>query len=142
MSTKDYSMKVVAMTLWGEARGEPVEGKMAVASVIFNRAAIMARQSDKAFGESVIEEMQRVCLAPAQFSCWSAGVFVQEQPDGGFQWKVCEEIAKDVCGEHFGPLITATHYFAVTIAKPVWADGMDFVGRFGNQLFYADGNWR
>ncbi len=47
------------LTIVGEARGEPVEGQIAVANVILNRAK-KRRQSIK-----------EVCLAHNQFSCWN-----------------------------------------------------------------------
>jgi hypothetical protein len=50
-----------ALTLYGEARGEVVEGRIAVASVIRNRAARKFR------GTTIAD----VCLYPGQFSCWS-----------------------------------------------------------------------
>ena len=49
---------VLGLTLWGEARGEPVEGQVAVAWVIRNRAA---RRH---------QTVQHVCLDRWQFSCW------------------------------------------------------------------------
>jgi hypothetical protein len=49
---------VVALTVWGEARGEPVAGQVAVAWVIKNRA--QSRQ----------QSLATVCLARWQFSCW------------------------------------------------------------------------
>lgn len=52
------SRSVLALTVWGEARGEPVEGQVAVAWVIKNRAA------------SRRQTIQTVCLAKWQFSCW------------------------------------------------------------------------
>jgi len=50
------------LTLWGEARGQPIEGIIAVASVIRNRVG-------KRFGDSY----KAVCLARKQFSCWNPG---------------------------------------------------------------------
>lgn len=50
------------LTLEAECGGEPVEGQIAVASVIRNRVG-------KRFGDSY----RAVCLAPKQFSCWNAG---------------------------------------------------------------------
>lgn len=50
------------LTLWAEARSEPVEGQIAVASVIRNRVG-------KRFGDTY----KAVCLAPKQFSCWNPG---------------------------------------------------------------------
>lgn len=49
----------LACTLIGEARGEPIEGIIAVANVIQNRA-IAARKPFKA-----------ICLEKNQFSCWN-----------------------------------------------------------------------
>lgn len=53
------------LTLWAECRGEPVEGKIAVASVIRNRAMFGAGR----FGQGY----KGVCLKPKQFSCWNPG---------------------------------------------------------------------
>lgn len=50
------------LTLEAECGGEPVEGQIAVASVIRNRVG-------KRFGDSY----RAVCLAPQQFSCWNPG---------------------------------------------------------------------
>lgn len=47
-------------TLFGEARGEPIEGIVAVANVIKNRAY------------SAQKTYKDVCLAPKQFSCWNS----------------------------------------------------------------------
>lgn len=52
------------LTLYGEVRGEPIEGQVAVACVIRNRA-----QFPKRFGASIA----KVCLRPWQFSCWNEG---------------------------------------------------------------------
>lgn len=50
---------VLALTIWGEARGEPVEGQIAVASVVRNRVLRLGH------------EWVRVCLAKGQFSCFN-----------------------------------------------------------------------
>lgn len=52
------------LTLFGEVRGEPVEGQIAVASVIRNRV-----NTPRRFGAS----FKAVCLKPMQFSCWNDG---------------------------------------------------------------------
>lgn len=54
--------EVLALTLFGEARGEPLEGKVFVGCVIRNRVRTVGRWADSYPG---------VCLAPSQFSCWS-----------------------------------------------------------------------
>lgn len=56
MTEKDY----IALTLIGEARGEPIEGIIGVGSVIRNRVH-----------SSHGLNFEKVCLAPEQFSCWN-----------------------------------------------------------------------
>lgn len=55
-------LDTLARTIYGEARGEPFEGQLAVAWVILNRTARGGR-----FGTTVAE----VCQRPKQFSCWN-----------------------------------------------------------------------
>lgn len=55
--------QALALTVWGEARGESLLGQIAVGCVIRNRV-----RSGR-FGGTTY---RAVCLAPAQFSCWSA----------------------------------------------------------------------
>lgn len=57
-------LETVARTVYGEARGEPWAGKLAVAWVIRNRA-----DNPGWWGT----DYTSVCLKPSQFSCWLAG---------------------------------------------------------------------
>jgi hypothetical protein len=57
-------LSVMARTVFGEARGEPYQGRLAVAHVILNRV-----RAGGWFGASVSE----VCLKRWQFSCWNPG---------------------------------------------------------------------
>ncbi len=50
-------LEILTLTIYGEARGEPIEGQIAVGCVIRNRT------NGKGFSQ--------VCLAPKQFSCWN-----------------------------------------------------------------------
>jgi len=52
--------EILFLTLLGEARGEPIEGQVAVANVIMNRAKLRK------------QIIKVVCLSPKQFSCWNA----------------------------------------------------------------------
>lgn len=54
--------EVLALTLYGEARGESVDGQVAVANVIINRLRVQPGRY-----KSVID----VCLQDRQFSCWN-----------------------------------------------------------------------
>lgn len=50
--------QLLALTIYGEARGEPLEGQVAVANVIKNRVGING-------------DYRNVILKPKQFSCWN-----------------------------------------------------------------------
>lgn len=51
--------EVLFLTLIGEARGEPVEGQIAVANIILNRSKTRK------------VSIKNVCLQKSQFSCWN-----------------------------------------------------------------------
>jgi N-acetylmuramoyl-L-alanine amidase len=55
-------VQVVGLTLFGEARGEPIESIVGVASVIRNRFQL-AWMGKRSYSE--------VCLTAYQFSCWN-----------------------------------------------------------------------
>jgi N-acetylmuramoyl-L-alanine amidase len=54
---------VLALLIWGEARGEPIEGQVAVACVVRNRVRYAGGRPPGAW--------RTVCLAPRQFSCFN-----------------------------------------------------------------------
>ena len=135
-------MDYVALTIYGEARGEPIEGKIAVANVLRNR-----RRSGR-WGTSYAS----VCLAPLQFSCWT--------PKGGAEnYATLSELADRLgyAGTPDDPVVRecygvaagleawirdnvagATHYHVATMRTvPKWAAGRDPVARIGDHLFYA-----
>ena len=75
--SKLTDLETLSLTLWGEARGEPILGKLAIACVIRNRSVKR---------DLTIKE---VCLQPNQFSCFS--------PKGGERnYALVKERAEDV----------------------------------------------
>jgi spore germination cell wall hydrolase CwlJ-like protein len=57
--TRLTDLETLALTLWGEARGESILGKLAIACVIRNRS--LARHLT----------IKETCLQPMQFSCFT-----------------------------------------------------------------------
>ena len=51
-------IEVLALTIYGESRGESIEGQIAVGCVVRNRTTAGGYYKD-------------TCLAPEQFSCWN-----------------------------------------------------------------------
>lgn len=57
-------LDTLARTIWGEARGESQQGRLAVAWVVMNRV----NDAQKRWPRTIEE----VCRQPKQFSCWNA----------------------------------------------------------------------
>jgi len=55
--------EILGFTIIGEARGEPIEGQVAVGSVIRNRVLSSSINIPVSY--------KSICLKPKQFSCWN-----------------------------------------------------------------------
>lgn len=138
------AQQVVAMTIWAEARAEPIEGEVAVGCVIRNRLLRPMRYADT---------WAKVCLARWQFSCWI--------PEGGEQnyrlllarcdaalkgtlpWPaqadwIAQGIISGAIEDRTGQ---ATHYYAPRAMTPIgkvppWAKGLTPM-KVGSQLFFS-----
>lgn len=140
--------QIVTLTLYGETRGEPIEGQIAVGCVIRNRV------ETGRWGASYA----KVCLAPWQFSCW--------RPEGGREnyetvvaaaqmlarsttlpenprLRQCAWVAQGVIGAWILDTVReATHYYAPAAMVPAgtapkWAAGLTPVAKKGSHLFFA-----
>lgn len=132
--------KTLALCIYGEARGEGIEGMLAVASVVLNRA----KMSKKA--------IKSICLQPKQFSCFNPGDPNREVLERlALGWDKYIEtnkylrqsywIAKGMIERWLIPNVdNATHYHHVAI-KPSWADKLEKVARVGNHMFYFEKGW-
>ena len=135
---------IIALTVFGEARGEAIEGQVAVANVIRNR-----RRLGK-WGPSFHD----VCLAPWQFSCWmpqggaenhalltdwAQRLIDQPNPEDALM-RQCLWIAQGLITDAFlDNTGRSTHYHAATMnPRPRWA--IDQVPRrqLAGHLFYGD----
>lgn len=136
--------QLMALCIWAEARGEGEAGRIAVGSVILNRADYGKKHD--AWGRRFGTSIHTVILAPAQFS-WSLG----SDP----QYARCVKIAQDYEGGYYehpnletmfglatGMLlkdiprnVTALHYHTVNI-KPKWAREMEIEKVIGRHVFY------
>lgn len=138
----DRDVETLARTLWGEARGEPEDGKRAVAWVIRNRAS-RSRFAGALLGTP--GAVARVCRAPWQFSCWNEGdpnrAKLLALPVDRMAGEMA--IAAAVLDGGLGdPTHGADHYHTIdapawaTLWPPDWAPTMQEVARFGGHVFY------
>jgi N-acetylmuramoyl-L-alanine amidase len=133
---------VVGLTLFGEARGEPIEGKVAVANVIRHRVAA-AR-----FGMG----FRGVCLKPFQFSCWNAdgspnyesvivaAINLRDNKPSGPALRECLWVAEGVMFDKLSDNVHgATHYLTNELFQAgtvSWARGQHPVARVAGHTFF------
>lgn len=119
----DLLLMCLALTVYHEARGEPIEGQRAVAHVVMNRV------SDPRWPGDVC----RVTRQRDQFS-WLGRV--NPLPGDEFAWRVAVRVSHRVL-VHRSTDTTgrATHYHNTSVA-PRWARTMTITKRIGRHVFY------
>lgn len=126
-----FDLETAARTVWGEARGESQEGRVAVARVIVNRW--------RADSSATLEA---VCRKPKQFSCWNA-----DDPNAhkarDVQWddatlRAClSAVLEALDPKRPDPTHGSKHYH-VTNMQAWWASGRTPVVTIGHHHFYND----
>jgi spore germination cell wall hydrolase CwlJ-like protein len=126
-------IELLALCIYGEARGEPYAGQCGVGFVVINRT------NAKRYGRGI----KGVILKPWQFSC-----FNKSDPNR----KKLQEFADDislldekyldiasVCidGIITSPVDGATHYHTKSVT-PSWKDKLTYICTIGNHLFYKE----
>ena len=125
-----YDVDVVARTVYGEARGESQEGRIAVAKVIVNRW----RHS----GGS----LESVCKKPKQFSCWNVDdpnyPIIKDVTYADQVFLQClSAVAVALDLKAADPTKGSRHYHAPRVS-PYWAVGHTPVVEIGGHVFYND----
>ncbi|NQU58997.1 MAG: cell wall hydrolase [Rhodospirillales bacterium] len=135
---RDAEVELLARTLYGEARGETVRGKEAVACVIINRVKRARERGGYWWGDS----LGLVCQKPWQFSCWNAGdpnlkKITAVAPDNRV-FQSCIRIARRAATGALDDLTGgATHYHTKGV-NPPWSRAKAPSLEIGNHLFYAN----
>ncbi len=138
-----FPAEVVALTVYGESRGEPVEGQIAVANVIYNRFRDNPTKYKTIFD---------VCLEPKQFSCWNendpnypnllrmAYSINNNKPLNDRYLKQAEFIAQGVASNNLLDNTRRSHYYITThlfeTNRPHWARAPINTKEIGNHIFF------
>jgi len=132
------AVDVLARTIYGEARGEPVRGQEAVASVVLNRVKRANKPGGYWWGSSVSE----VCRKEWQFSTWNPSdpnrdkILAVDRRDPSFR-QALRIARRAIAGTLDDPTGGATHYHAKA-TMPNWAEGRVPSAEIGNHKFYND----
>lgn len=126
------------LTIYGEARGESIEGQIAVANVIKNRV----KQSGKSYEE--------ICHADRQFSCWNHDDpnypilmhLAQNIDDNNPVLRQCQYIAEGIMTNKLldnvhGVLNYMTASLFNSSKRPHWAMHIGKVIEKGNHVFFT-----
>jgi len=129
---KNYNeiLRLTAATLYLEAGGESNQGKLGVASVIWNRAG----------GGLGIPQ---VILARKQFSCWNHRKFTSFKPPHNKEYAYCLLVAKDMVDGTFVPpkmYQNAIAYHERSVC-PIWRSSFEMMIHIGHHLFYREKGW-
>ena len=121
-----HEIRCLARALWFEARGEPPEGRIAVASVVLARAA------DPRWPKDLCATIR----APRQFSFVVRGASPQI-PDA-HDAQAFTDLARAVASGRLKSTRPTALYYHAAYAHPVWRRALAPLGRIGAHLFYAD----
>ena len=125
-------LDILTGTIFGEARGEPTDGKVGVGLTIRTRV-----EHPGWWGRN----WREVCLADKQFSCWqdhNKDAIVVAKNSNSKLWKICRSVAVDIyLGIVINGLGKPTHYHNISVS-PQWAQRLVRLAKIGNHIFYHD----
>jgi spore germination cell wall hydrolase CwlJ-like protein len=107
----------IAQVVYHEARSDPIEGRVAVAQVVLNRAG---------------RDLERVCSETKRYRQFATPVPIREPK----AWRRALDVARaapDIKDYTNG----ATH-FHTAASRAYWAQGMVYVGQWGAHKFYRE----
>ena len=129
----DTERNCLARAVYFEARGEPIQGQIAVAQVVLNRAA--SGRWPSTICKVVNQGIERGSKCQFSFACWASS----RGELSGELWDRSRGIAEDVLagGAWLDEMAPATHYHRHDL-RPIWRLALRPIGRIGLHMFYAD----
>ena len=133
MRVTEQDIDTLARTIWGEARGESLKGKIAVAHVVLNRV-----NAKSWWGRTI----HAVCRKKWQFSAWNEGdpnrSLMGRVSAGDERFRDCLYSAVGAIQGHLkDPTKGSCHYHTKSVA-PRWSRGKRPAVTIGAHRFYND----
>lgn len=150
-------LDLLSMTLWGEARGEGVEGMKLVANVILNR-----RAHDTRWGDTI----KSVVLQDKHFSAWNPDDenkakmlkmlqyydYLKAKPEGSEEWlsrfknskeypeflvyMKARKVAQQALSGKLRDRTNGALFYHTPDVNPRWSRGQEVVAKVGGHLFF------
>jgi spore germination cell wall hydrolase CwlJ-like protein len=124
--TSDREMECLANAVYFEARSEPIEGQLAVAEVVMNRAASGRYPTD----------LCAVITQKAQFSFIRRGRFPRADR-GSDAWKKAVAISSIARQKLAGSLPSSVLWYHATYVSPKWGKRLTKQTQIGLHIFYS-----
>ncbi len=121
----DEQQRCLATAVYFESMGEPLEGQLAVARVVINRAASGRYPTT----------MCAVVKQKAQFSFVRAGQFPRIDP-ASQAWRKAQAIARIAVANASASLPTDVLWYHADYVAPVWGKRLQRVDKIGAHIFY------
>jgi N-acetylmuramoyl-L-alanine amidase len=118
------TLTCMAVAIYFEARGEPIDGQMLVAETIINRV------EDERWPDTVCEVVKQ----PHQFSFYSDGK--SDTPRDLEAYATAVLVASDALSGHH--MYGGALYYHTTAVKPVWRHDLQVLGQVGTHIFYGN----
>jgi spore germination cell wall hydrolase CwlJ-like protein len=126
VATADREEECLANAVYFEARGEPLEGQLAVAEVVMNRAASGRYPSD----------LCGVITQPAQFSFIRHGAFPSADR-GSEAWRKAVAVAEIARAKLADRLPSDVLWYHATYVSPKWGKRLTRQAQIGLHIFYS-----
>lgn len=118
-------LKCLAQAIYFEARGEPIEGQLAVAEVVINRAR------SGLYPDNYCD----VITQPAQFSFVRRGQ-IPDADESSAAWQRAEAIAEIAEQNLWRSKASGALYFHATYVRPSWARQKVELAQIDTHIFY------
>jgi hypothetical protein len=125
-------MKLLAYVLCHECGGEPVEGQMAVASVIYTRALDLADREPTMAKQDCLRE---ILIKPKQFSCLNGKTLDEVYAEDVKLKEWQKELVRKIVDFEFMRTGLWNHYYNPKLAAPSWRGKMTDTVMIGQHLF-------
>jgi hypothetical protein len=136
-------LDIMARTIYGEARGEGLEGMEAVACVIMNRYRAKKWFTGYYYDNGVkVPSIAMTCLKKSQFSCWNPNdpnlQKIKKVSCDDEIFKECLFVAKRAIDGELDDFTNGAFFYHTKQIKPQWAKNKSPCYAVKNHLFYND----